>query len=404
MQGKPVPRERLLDMIRPVYDADMVKVLTGPRGSGKSVVLSMIADEVDADEEHRILIDFEDPEPDVPLTATGLLGYLTGRMTDGRYYLFLDEIQNVEGYPDLLASLLSTGMCSVFVTSSNGRLLQGEHVPPECRMLRFEVLPFSYSELREYVRITTGSKPTRLLPGNVLFSGYPQGVSPEDGTPERTALEALYRSVIEKDVLGRYPDTDIAGFEKVASFVLANCCRSLSAEGISDRLGSEEGFAISAQSVRDYLDVMEDVYLLKRVPVCGIGCDVSGSSETRMYALDNGFRYISTVPDDLGNGSVIENAVYLELLGRGYTVCTGRTNDGDIDFVVSRDGRKCLIQVAYLLSDDAADRRVFGALSAVDETSPKYVISLDVFDCSRDGVTHLNLLEFLLGMEELDLS
>ena len=355
-----------MEEIRPVYDVDIIKVLMGPRRSGKSVILSMIADEIDADDQHKIFINFEDLRYEPLTTATALNDYVMERMTDGKYYLFFDEIQNVKDFAKALASLKSTGRCSIFVTGSNSRMLSGELATLITgRTIQFEILPFSYSEAKEYVRITTGAVPDNFLSDYIKLGGYPQRFQMGGEMLARRFLEELYQSIIEKDVRGRHKDLDVDKFDRIASFVLANCGNDFSAKTISSYLRKEEGIEISIQSVHNYLNLMEEAYLLKRVSIYDISGKAVMASKPKNYALDNGFRYIKTNSIDIQNGYFLENVVYVELLSRGFKIYVGKKYNGEIDFVAIKNGKKCFIQVAYLLVDEETVTREFGAFASV---------------------------------------
>jgi predicted AAA+ superfamily ATPase len=205
-------------------------------------------------------------------------------------------------------------------------------------------------------------------------------------------------------VRGRHKDLDVDKFDRIASFVLANCGNDFSAKTISSYLRKEEGIEISIQSVHNYLNLMEEAYLLKRVSIYDISGKAVMASKPKNYALDNGFRYIKTNSIDIQNGYFLENVVYVELLSRGFKIYVGKKYNGEIDFVAIKNGKKCFIQVAYLLVDEETVTREFGAFASVRDASPKYVISMDPLDMSRDGITHLNLLDFLEGRRELNLS
>ncbi len=400
-----IPRERFLEKIRPVYDVDIIKVIMGPRRSGKSVILSMIADEIKTDSRHKIYINFEDLKYESLNTARALNDYVLSLMTEGRYYLFFDEIQNVKDFTKALASLKATGNCSIFVTGSNSKLLSGELASLITgRTMQFEVLPFSYSEAKEYVGILTGSVPDDFISDYIKLGGYPQRFQMSGESLSRKFLEELYQSILERDIKRRHPDLDMDKFGRVAAFALANCGNDFSAKTVSSYLKKTENFDVSIQSVHNYLNLMEEAYLLKRVGIYDISGKSVMVSKPKNYALDNGFRYIMTNTVDIQSGYFLENLVYLELLGRGYKVYVGKKYNGEIDFVAVMNGKKCFIQVAYLLINEETVEREFGAFDSVKDASPKFVISLDRFDMSRDGITHLNLTDFLEGKSDIFLS
>lgn len=399
-----ISRDRYLDRIRPVYDVDIIKVIMGPRRSGKSVILSMIANEVNADEDHKIYINFEDLSFGHIKDAIALNDYVTGRMTDGRYYLFFDEIQNIKDFAKALASLKATRDCSIFITGSNSRMLSGELATVLTgRTLQFEILPFSYSEAREYIRMKSGSVPEDFIYDYIRMGGYPQRLQMPDESTSRKFLGELYESVISKNILGRHPKMDRDKFKRVASFVLANCGNDFSAVSITQYL-KKEGYEVSAQSVHNYLDIMEEAYLLKRVSMYDISGKRIMASKPKNYALDNGLRYIMTNTVDIQNGYFLENLVYLELLSRGYTPYIGKKYNGEIDLIAVRNGKKCYIQVAYLMIDATTVEREFGAFRSIRDASPRFVISMDRIDMSRDGIVHLNLVDFLEGRRDIFLT
>ncbi len=398
-------RERYLKRIRPLYDVDIIKVIMGPRRSGKSVLLSMICDEIEADDDHKIQINFEDLRFDFIKDAKDLDEYVRQQMKGGRYYIFLDEVQNVKDFTKALASIKATTDSSIFVTGSNSKMLSGELASSITgRTLQFEILPFSYAEAKEYVTATRGSVPDNFITDYIRLGGYPQRFQLADESMSHRFLDELYQSIVEKDIKGRHPDMDVDKFRRIASFVLANCGNDFSARTISSYLKEKEGISVSIQSVHNYLDYMEEAYLLKRVSVYDISGKAVLSSKPKNYALDNGFRYIMTNTIDMQNGYLLENLVYLELIGRGYGVYVGKKYNGEIDFVAVMNGKKCFIQVAYLMPDVSTIKREFGAFDSIRDASPKFVISMDPLDMSRDGITHINLIDFLEGRKDIFLT
>ena len=401
-----IARESFLCRIRPLYDSNMIKAILGPRRAGKSVAMSMIRDDIDADAEHKIYVDFEDMDNEPLTDPSKLHDYLKQKMKDGsRYYVFLDEIQHVKGFEKVLSSIRNKFDCSIFITGSNSRMLSGElSTLLTGREMTFEMLPFSYSEASRYLEALGKPIPGRFLEDYIRCGGYPQRLQmPSDGLA-RKFLNELYDAILEKDIKRRHKRLDMKKFRRVSAFVLANCGNDFSSKSISDYL-TADGHDISPQSVETYVDIMEEAYLIKRVSQYDISGKRVMDSKPKNYALDNGMRYIMTNSVDIQGGFFLENMVYLELLGRGYEVYVGRKKSGgEIDFVAVKNGRKCFIQVAYLLATEETLNREFGAYGNVKDASPKYVMSMDTIDMSRDGIVHMNIEDFLLGKRDVYLT
>jgi len=406
MDSEPIiPRERYLSVIRPLYDSNIIKAIVGPRRSGKSVVLSTISKEIDADDGHKIYIDFEDMDNAHLLDADALHDHLKGLMKDdSRYYVFIDEIQEVDGFEKVLASIRNIRNCSIFVTGSNSKMLSGElGTLLTGRVMEFTILPFSYYEAKEYLKEIGRPVSDDFIYDYIRCGGYPQRLQMPNDALVRKLLSELYRAILEKDVKKRYKRLDMKKFEKVSAFVLANCGNDFSAKKISDYL-TEQGDKVMVPTVNTYLDIMEQAFLIRRVRTYNISGKKIMDSKSKNYALDNGMRYIMTNSIDVQNGYYLENLVYLELISRGYEAYIGKKYNGEIDFVAVKDGKKCFIQVAYLMPTSDTVEREFGAFRSVRDPSPKYVMSLDPIDMSRDGIAHINILDFLNGKRDLYLS
>ena len=407
MEHEPlIVRESFLSRIRPLYDSNMIKAILGPRRAGKSVAVSMIRDDIDADAEHKIYVDFEDMDNEPLTDPAALHDYLKKIMKDGsRYYIFLDEIQHVKSFEKVISSIRNKFDCSIFITGNNSRMLSGElSTLLTGREMTFEMLPFSYSEAGRYLEALGKPIPDRFLEDYIRCGGFPQRLQmPSDGLA-RKFLNELYDAILEKDIKRRHKRLDMKKFRKVSAFVLANCGNDFSSKSISDYLIAE-GREVSSQTVETYVDIMEEAYLIKRVPQYDISGKRVMDSKPKNYALDNGMRYIMTNSVDIQGGFFLENMVYLELLGRGYEVYVGKKKSGGgIDFVAVKDGKKCFIQVAYLLATEETVKREFGAYGNVKDASPKYVMSMDTIDMSRDGIVHMNIEDFLLGKMDLYLT
>lgn len=399
-------REKYLERIRPYYEMDTIKVIVGPRRAGKSVILTAIRDEIDADADHKIYVNFEDMDYDSIRNASDLNGYVSQRIGTGRYYLFFDEIQHVKHFEKALASFKSKYNCSIFITGSNSELLSGElSTLLVGRTKEFLIQPFTYSEAKEYLELS-GESLSDAFEDYLRMGGYPQRFQQPSETAVREYLQDLFESTLRKDLLKRNNERTAEKLRRVASFVLANSGSRFSAQNVVDYLNKAHRSEkyVSIQTVYNYLERMEKAFLIKGVKKYSIAGKEVMDSVAKYYALDNGMSFINTNSIDIRDTFFLETLVYQELISRGYEVYVGETYRSEVDFIAVKDGKKCFIQVAYLLADDRTIEREFGAFGPIRDNSPKFVLSLDRLDMSRDGITHLNIIDFLEGKSDIILT
>lgn len=405
-----IKRERYLEKIRPFYEIDLIKVLTGVRRCGKSVLLTQIEEEIIAQgtpTDHIIRVNFEDIQFEKIRSAEKLNDYILTQITDSdRYYLFLDEIQHVRQFEKVLASLRATQNCSIFVTGSNSKLLSGKMASLLVgRCQEFRILPFSFKEACDYLtQQGRAPNPDAFIFDYVQWGGFPLRFSFTQEREIKAYLEQTYQGIIDKDIVTDPHRTNRERLIKIASYVMANAGKEFSAQNICDFFKLKNDDPINRATVYRYLDRMEKACLISRVKRFNIVGKQAMSYVEKQYAVDIGFRMINTNFVNFEDTFFLENIIYNELISRGYDVFVGKTYKGEIDFVVINGKRKCFIQVAYYLQSSETIAREFGAFKPITDASPKYVLSLDRFDFSRDGIRHLNIVDFLLGKSELTLT
>ena len=402
-------RENYLRQIRPYYEADLIKVITGVRRAGKSVILESIRDELiqsGIPGDHILYINLEDLEYEGIRTSSDLHHEIKRRIEDqGRYYLFIDEIQHVEEFEKALASFRATINASIFVTGSNSRLLSGELATLLTgRTVEFEILPFSFSEVQEYMILNQMPFQDDLIYDYLKWGGFPLRFDFHDEASVHRYLDNLYTGIINRDILAKKSRTDRKLFMDIAMYVLANGGKEFSAENIMEYYQQKNHRAISQRTIYNYIEKMQKAFLIHAVQKYDTAGKTALQAKQKYYAIDTGFRTIHTNTINYEDTFFLENVVYNELLHQGFTVFTGKTHKGEVDFVAIRDGKKCFIQVSYLLSSAQTIEREFGAFSPITDASPKYVLSLDKIDLSRNGIAHLNIIEFLLHRQSLALT
>lgn len=401
-------RETYLEQIRPYYESDIIKVITGVRRAGKSILLDTIKEELieqGVPQDHIIYLNFEDLDYDYIVDAADLNKEIKSRISDeNKYYIFLDEIQHIENFEKALASFRATLNVSLFVTGSNSTLLAGELATLLTgRTVEFEILPFSFYEMKQYYELTGKEFNDDLFLDYLKWGGFPLRFDYSDETAVHKYLLNLYESIVNRDIVGKTKSADRKAFLDISLYILANAGKELSIENIIETY-KKNNKEISKRTVYNYLERMKKAYLIHGVGRYNIVGKSALSNKEKQYAVDMGFRTINTNTINYEDTYFLENIIYNELITRGYTVFAGKTYKGEIDFVAIRNSKKCFIQVSYLLANENTIKREFGAYDKITDASPKYVMSLDKIDMSRNGIIHVNIIDFLLRRVDLMLT
>lgn len=408
---KTIKRETYLSVLRKYYDVDLIKVLTGVRRCGKSFLLKQIMEELlernPAD--HILYVNFEDFEYSELDSAQKLHTYVKEQLKDeGKYYLFFDEIQHVSEFEKALASFKATLNCSIFITGSNSRLLSGELASLLVgRTVEFQIMPFSYQEAVQFHEMKGKRLPENFLIDYIKWGGMPQRFDFENEGDTKRYLESVFKGIVEKDIYKRDSEIEKYKFTAISGYILSNAGKEFSSENIASFYNTaNEGNrkSIEKKTIYNYVDKLEKAYLISRVKRFNIvGKEVLKTIE-KHYAIDTGFRTLNTNLINYEDTFFLENVIYNELILRGYSVFTGKTYKGEIDFVVIDGNRKCFIQVAYLMPTEETIKREFDAFRPIKDAAPKYVMSLDRIDMSHDGIAHINIEDFLLHKRDLYLA
>ena len=385
-------RETWLKKIRPFYENELIKVLIGIRRCGKSVILKQIANEIEADDAHKIFINFEDLEFNALQDELALYNYVKALITDEKkYYLFFDEIQNVQNFEKAINSfrLLNT---SIFITGSNAKLLSGELATLlSGRYVSFKILPFTFTEAVEIQGIANPDEKT--LMDYIQWGGMPQRFSIKHDDELKIFLSDLYDSIVLKDVVARYKIQNIALLNKIIDYLSINTSQIFSGTSIANFLKAEKRDC-SKESLYNYLTFITNSCIVNKISRYDIQGKKILTTLEKFYLTDVGLARIHSTKIDLG--ASLENIVYNELVSRGYEVHIGILRNAEIDFIAQKGNQKEYFQVCYMLASEETIKREFGAFNSVKDNYPKYVLSLDKFDFSQDGIIHKNIIEWLL--------
>ena len=399
-------RETYLKQIRPFYDVDLIKVIVGVRRAGKSILLETIIDEIiksGISGDHIIYINFENLDYYHIKDFLDLNREIKSRILDDKkYYIFLDEIQHVKEFEKALSSFRSSLNVSIFVTGSNSTLLSGELATILTgRTVEFEILPFSFLEMKEYFELNNRNYNDELIYDYLKWGGFPIRFEFNREEDIRRYLNGLYDNIINRDIKNGSSKFDIKLFKDISLYILANAGKEFSVDNIINYYNTNNKRKISRQTVYNYLEKMKKVFLIHSVRKYNIVGKSALIGKDKFYAVDVGFRIINTNTINYDISFFLENIVYNELLSNGFDVYVGKTYKGEVDFIAIKNGKKCFIQVSYLLANDETINREFNAFKPISDFAPKYVLSLDKVDFSRDGISHINIVDFLLHKKEL---
>lgn len=393
-------REMYLSRIRGFYDSDLVKILVGIRRCGKSVILNQIMNEIKeekgADEKHIIYINFELIEYEELQDYKKLNKYIKEKITDNKkYYVFLDEIQKVDKFEDVVNSLrASIKNISIFITGSNSKLLSNElSTVLSGRYVLFNVYPLNY---REFIELTgKNAKNEETFWDFIKWGGLPNRTQFTDESNIKDYLHSVFDSIILRDVVERLGLKDTVLFDLLLQYIVDTTGRQFSAENVMNFLKSE-GKSVSTETLYTYLDALCKALIVKKIYRYDIHGKAILKTLNKYYMTDLGIAQIKNNNFEINKSFAIENVVYNELLERGYDVYIGKTKDGEIDFIATKTNEKIYFQVAYLLADNKVIEREFSAFKEINDNYPKYVLSLDKVDFSRDGIIHKNIIDWLL--------
>lgn len=401
-----IKREMYMSRIRPFIGTELIKVMTGIRRCGKSVMLELIKQELidsGVNPAQFISINFEDMNYAHLQTAKALHDEITKRADDidGRVYLFFDEIQEVKDWEKCINSFRISLNCDIYITGSNAKLLSGELATYlGGRYVEFVIYPFSFAEFIElYKTITPDESIQKCFQKYLLAGGMPYLANIRYADePSRQYLHDLFNSVQLKDIVKRNKIRDVDLLERIIAYVMANVGNTFSASSLAKFLKSEQR-TVAPETILNYIRYCCDAYLFYQVKREDLqGKQILASNE-KYYIADHGIREAVFGGNMKEINLTLENIVYLELLRRGYEVTVGRYGDKEIDFVCHKRNEKLYVQVTYMLASDETVQREFGAYDNIRDNFPKYVVSLDEFDMSRNGIKHRNIRDFLLAEE-----
>ena len=386
-------REHYMAQIRPFYESDLVKIITGIRRCGKSVILRQVLNELEAIGKRCLFLDFDlrPVRTKIP-NADALISYVNDYLGEDKLYVFLDEVQNVEGWNEA-ARTLRLYNTSVFITGSNSKLLSREFTKElSGRYVSFRIRPFVYREAKEYVGQLGRSFE---VSDYLVWGGFPAALEQQSKESTKRYLNDLNNTIIYNDLENRYNIRKKDVFEHIVDYILVSNARIFSAKSIADYMKGQN-ISVSVPTVIKYLGYLKEAYVIEDIPLYSPKAKTKLNYYYKLYDEDVSLNSIRVSGNRYDLTHNLENIVLIELIYLGYEVTVYNNKGREIDFRAARDGKLYLIQVAYSVAEEKTYEREFSAFANIDNTVKKIIITNDDIDYSTSTVYHYKLRDFLL--------
>ena len=389
-------REHYINQVRPFYESDLIKIITGIRRCGKSVILSQIMDEIKEKHDNVIFLNFEDKLTTATIrNSSDLINYVKENRKPEKLYLFLDEVQELVDWQDACKTLRLYNT-SVFITGSNSKLLSGEFTKElSGRFVSFRVRPFVYLELLEYAK-QLGKEIS--VSDYIIWGGFPGRLEMPDEAALRRYLTDLDNTIVINDLVRRYRIKKTALFISLVNYVLRSNSRIFSVKSIHDYI-KQEHESCSINTIMKYLGYLEEAYIIESVKQYSAKTKHELSFYVKIYNEDVAFNSIRCESNRYDLTHNFENIIFNELLYRDCKLQVFNKNGREIDFLCEKAGKKYYIQVAYSVADDKTYEREFSAFNQLDQIDRKIIITNDDVDYSTSNVQHIKMKDFLLSEE-----
>ncbi len=392
-----IQREHYIEQVRPFYESDLIKIITGIRRCGKSVIMEQIMREIGENTDNIIYLNFEDKKVSANITdAEKLISYVEENRKSGKCYLFFDEVQMIDGWQDACKTLRLYDN-SLFITGSNSKLLSGEFTKElSGRYVAFRVRPFVYKEIEEYcAELGKEASVTDYL----VWGGFPKRFEFDSSEAQNRYLNDLDDTIVVNDLIGRHKIRKESLFRSLVNFILRNNSRILSANSIRDYIVREHT-GCSVNTIMKYIEYLKEAYIIESIKQYSAKTKKELSYYSKIYDADVCFNSIRCMNNRFDLTHNLENIVYNELVYMGYEIYVYNNGGKEIDFIAIKETKQYYVQVAYSVAEDKAYQREFSAFRNTDNLSQKIIITNDDIDYSTSVVRHIRLKDFL-KMESL---
>lgn len=395
-----IKRKFYLEKIVKLIDTEDIKVITGVRRCGKTVLLKQIIDELEnrgIASENIIYMSFESSKYKNIRNDDDLDEFIFSKTNNlnGKIYLLFDEIQKVKNWEVSLNSYRVDLECDIYITGSNSQLLSGELTTLiSGRYISINMLPFSFKELIQYYdEMHENIDEIKLFEQYLSYGGFPGLLNYENEEKEKYLYD-LYSTIVLNDILYKNKVKDLDLLERLMEFMISNIGQLFSANSISKYIKNENR-KTTPHTIINYMDYARNAFIFYQIKRENIKQKRKLLISDKYYLVDSGFYFIFNGSTQRNWGQLLENIVFLELIRQGYSITIGKIQDLEVDFVCRKANQIKYIQVSQSILDENTRKREFKSLEKISDSYPKYVISMDSFDFSANGIIHLNIIDFL---------
>ena len=388
-----IKREKYISEMRGFYGSDLIKIITGVRRCGKSVVLEQVMDEIRQMSDNIVFLNFEDRLVTEKInTWKDIVSYVEDRRTPGLCYVFLDEVQEIEDW-ELACKTLRLRKCSVFITGSNSKLLSGEFTKElSGRYVSFRIRPFVFKEVTEYAKeLDRTVSETDYL----IWGGFPKRLEFDTESEVRRYLNDLDDTIVVNDIIKRYKIKKDREFRKVASFILISNARIYSAKSVADYMKSN-GIPCTSNTVQKWIGYLSEAYIIDQANRYSRRAKKELEQSHKLFNCDVALNSIRCENNRFDLTHNLENIVYNELLYMGYNVSVYDNNGREIDFLAEKGNLRYYVQVAYSVTEDKTYKRELSAFTGIAQEDKRILITNDDIDYSTSNVKHIKLKDFLM--------
>ena len=396
-------RKYYIDKIKGFYHSDLIKVITGIRRCGKSFFLLSVIEELKKEginEKDIIYLNLDKRGFTKIKTPEALENAIEKKIVDDDFkYLFIDEIQNVTGFEEVINAFREDGNFSIFITGSNSYLLSGELVTKLTgRYIEIEMFPLNfheYLEMKEFFGKAIKKNLTEEFTDYIRFGGFPKTLELDSPNDKETYIEGVISQILDKDVLKHNKIRNKAVFDRVMTYIINNFGATTSISNIAKYFREKENTPIKTETLNNYIKILENAKIIYKCPRFDVKSKKVLNGEEKYYLADLGIYFSRNVDTRINYGPVLENIIYTYLSAKNYKISVGRIGALECDFITRINDEYRYIQVAMTIMSPETEEREYKPFSKIQDNYPKYLLTIDPLTQKRDGVIHKNIIEFI---------